>query len=260
MVTLFTLNKSFNFGLYSLKNGQKLIKGMNMNKQKNTLLKLMAPAFAGVLLLSACSSQQQKDISKGSSAGNATKSGAAKDGKGGAKSGKVGAGGASNARNTGNNKGGFGGNGGGANGQSNYDFRSGGKGGSGRADDSDITPAGLNDPNNLLSQRIIYFDYNKSSIRPEYMVILNTHAKLISKYPNLKARLEGHADERGSREYNVALSEDRARSVKRLMGAKGAPGSQMTILGYGEELPVVTGHNKKSWEKNRRVEIKYKNY
>lgn len=239
-----------------------------MKRQKNTLLKLMIPAFAGILLLSACSSQQQKEVNKGSGAGNVTKSGTAKDGKGGAKSGTIGAGGASNARNTGNNKGGRGGqgrggNGGGANGQSNYDYRSGrgnGQGGSARADDSDITPAGLNDPNNLLSQRIIYFDYNKSSIRPEYMVILNTHAKLLAKHPNLNARLEGHADERGSREYNVALSEDRARSVKRLMGIKGAQGSQMTILGYGEELPVVTGHNKKSWQKNRRVEIKYKNY
>lgn len=227
-----------------------------MNKQKNTLLKLMIPAFAGFLLLSGCSSQRQNNITKGSGAGKVTNSGTAKDG---AKSGTIGAGGASNARNTGNNKGGRSG----ANGQSNYDYRSGrgnGQGGSARTDDSDINPAGLNDPNNLLSQRIIYFDYNKSSIRPEYMVILNTHAKLLAKYPNLNARLEGHADERGSREYNVALSEDRARSVKRLMGLHGARGSQMTILGYGEELPVVTGHNKQSWQKNRRVEIKYKNY
>jgi len=221
-----------------------------MNKQKNTFLKLMIPAFAGVLLLSACSSQRQNiDSADGSTTGKGSDTTA-----GDSKTGTIGAGGASSAKNTGNN-------GGSNNGQSNYDYRSGAQGGSqGRVDDSDITPAGLNDPNNLLSQRIIYFDYNKSTIRPEYMVILNTHAKLLAKYPNLKARLEGHADERGSREYNVALSEERARSVKRLMGTKGARGAQMTILGYGEELPVVTGHNKKSWQKNRRVEIKYKNY
>ncbi len=230
-----------------------------MNKQKNTLLKLMIPAIAGILVLSGCSSQRQ-NLTEGSGAGKTTKSSTAKEG---AKSGTIGAGGASTASNTGNNKGGRGSKSG-ASGQSNYDYRSGrggnAQGGSTKADNSDITPAGLNDPNNLLSQRIIYFDFNQSSIRPEYMVILNTHAQLLAKYPNLRARLEGHADERGSREYNVALSEDRARSVRRLMGIKGARVSQMTILGYGEELPIVTGQNEKSWQKNRRVEIKYKNY
>ena len=120
--------------------------------------------------------------------------------------------------------------------------------------------AGLTDPNNLLSQRVIYFDYDKAAIRPEYMVLINTHAKLLTKFPNLKMRLEGHADERGSREYNVALSENRSKSVKRIMGAQGAGSRQMRTIGYGEEVPIVTGHSKKSWQKNRRVEIKYDNY
>ncbi len=124
----------------------------------------------------------------------------------------------------------------------------------------DITLASLNDPNNLLSQRIIYFDYDKSAIRPEYMVLINTHAKLLAKYPNLKMRLEGHADERGSREYNVALSEARSQSVKRIMALQGAQNSQMRTIGYGEEVPVVRGHNQESWQKNRRVEIKYDDY
>ncbi len=128
------------------------------------------------------------------------------------------------------------------------------------SDGRDLTLAGLKDPNNLLSQRIIYFDYNKSSIRPEYMVLLNTHAKLAAKFPQLKMRLEGHADERGSREYNVALSEQRAESVKRIMGTQGARGGQIRTVGYGEEIPVVKGQNQKSWQKNRRVEIKYDNY
>jgi peptidoglycan-associated lipoprotein len=125
---------------------------------------------------------------------------------------------------------------------------------------NDISLAGLNDPNNLLSQRVIYFDYDKSEIRPEYMVLINTHAKLLAKYPNLKMRLEGHADERGSREYNVALSEARAQSVKRIMGLQGARGSQMRTIGYGEEVPIVRGHSQQSWQKNRRVEIKYDDY
>ena len=73
-------------------------------------------------------------------------------------------------------------------------------------------------------------------------------------------RLEGHADERGSREYNVALSEARAQSVKRIMGIQGAKGFQIKTIGYGEEVPIITGHSQDSWQKNRRVEIKYDNY
>ena len=124
----------------------------------------------------------------------------------------------------------------------------------------DITLAGLSDPNNLLSQRIIYFDYDKAAIRPEYMVLINTHAKLLAKYPNLKMRLEGHADERGSREYNVALSEARSQSVKRIMSVQGPKNAQMRTIGFGEEVPIVRGHTKESWQKNRRVEIKYDDY
>jgi peptidoglycan-associated lipoprotein len=125
---------------------------------------------------------------------------------------------------------------------------------------NDLTLAGLNDPNNLLSKRVIYFDYNQASIRAEYMVLINTHAQLAAKFPQLRMRLEGHADERGSREYNVALSEQRAQSVKRIMGTQGARSGQIKTIGYGEEVPLVKGHNKNSWEQNRRVEIKYENY
>ena len=124
----------------------------------------------------------------------------------------------------------------------------------------DISLAGLSDPKNLLSQRVIYFDYDKAAIRPEYMVLINTHAKLLSKYPNLKMRLEGHADERGSREYNVALSDARSQSVKNIMVAQGPNSNQMRTIGFGEEVPIVRGHNASSWQKNRRVEIKYDDY
>jgi len=125
---------------------------------------------------------------------------------------------------------------------------------------NDISIAGLSDADNLLSQRVIYFDYDKSEIRPEYMVLINTHAQLAAKFPDLQMRLEGHADERGSREYNVALSEARAQSVKRIMGIQGARSGQIKTIGYGEEVPIVTGHTQNSWQKNRRVEIKYDNY
>ncbi len=220
--------------------------------------KLIVPVLIGIVALSGCSQNNARQNDPALKSTSKTTAGGAKTADG-AKTGSIKGGAASNAsqRSGAGRRGGAGrGNGGGK-----YAGGGQGRGGQGAYNrgDSDITPAGLNDPNNLLSQRIIYFDYNRSTIRPEYMVLLNTHAKLLAKNPNLKVRLEGHADERGSREYNVALSEDRARSVKRLMGTQGARNSQMTILGYGEELPLVSGHNERSWQKNRRVEIKYLN-
>lgn len=119
------------------------------------------------------------------------------------------------------------------------------------------TPAELNNPGSILAQRVIYFDFDSANIRPEYMNVLNAHASLLSAYPNLRVRLEGHADERGSREYNVALSERRGYSVLDYMQVKGTRTNQMDVIGYGEEVPADFGHNESAWSKNRRVEIKY---
>lgn len=119
------------------------------------------------------------------------------------------------------------------------------------------TPAELRNPNSILAQRVIYFDLDRSDIKPEYMNILNAHASLLTAYPNLRVRLEGHADERGSRDYNVALSERRGYSVLDYMQVKGTSSNQMEVIGYGEEVPAVFGHNEAVWSKNRRVEIKY---
>ncbi|QTR51240.1 peptidoglycan-associated lipoprotein Pal [Candidatus Thiothrix anitrata] len=119
------------------------------------------------------------------------------------------------------------------------------------------TPADLRNPNSILAQRIIYFDLDKSTIRPEFQNTLNAHASLLAAYPNLRVRLEGHADERGSRDYNVALSERRGYSVLDYMQIKGAKANQMEVIGYGEEIPAMFGHNEAAWSKNRRVEIKY---
>lgn len=115
----------------------------------------------------------------------------------------------------------------------------------------------LNDPNSILSRRVIYFAYDQSTIEPEYFEILDAHSELLASNPNLTVRLEGHADERGSREYNVALSERRAQSVKQFMDLKGVGAEQNQTVAYGEELPVDPGHNEAAWSKNRRVEIKY---
>jgi peptidoglycan-associated lipoprotein len=119
------------------------------------------------------------------------------------------------------------------------------------------TPAELRNPGSILAQRIIYFDLDRSDIKPEYMNVLNAHASLLAAYPNLRVRLEGHADERGSREYNVALSERRGYSVLDYMQVKGSSSNQMEVIGYGEEVPADFGHNESAWSKNRRVEIKY---
>jgi len=206
---------------------------MKSVKTKRILLPILLSTFA----LGACSqNQNEPDINVSSKDGSKTTAGS--------KNGTVGKGGASSVTSN----------------STKGDYLPNNNVTSNVSDGRDLTLAGLKDPNNLLSQRIIYFDYNQSSIRPEYMVLINTHAKLAAKFPQLKMRLEGHADERGSREYNVALSEQRASSVRRIMGTQGARSEQIRIIGYGEEIPVVRGHNQKSWQKNRRVEIKYDNY
>jgi len=119
------------------------------------------------------------------------------------------------------------------------------------------TPADLRDSRSILAQRVIYFGYNQANIAPKYREILDAHASLLRDFPNLNVRLEGHADERGSREYNVALSERRAFSVLSYMEIKGAKKSQADVVGYGEEIPANFGHGEATWGKNRRVEIVY---
>lgn len=124
------------------------------------------------------------------------------------------------------------------------------------ADDA-ITMENLQNPNSPLSKRIIYFDYDKATIKPEYQQVLNAHAKLLKQFPNIQVRLEGHADERGTREYNVALSEQRAKTVEWHLKGQGIAANQMDIIGYGEEKPARVSSNEQSWAENRRVEIRY---
>lgn len=111
------------------------------------------------------------------------------------------------------------------------------------------------DFSNPLSQLVIYFDYDSSDVRD--LDIANAHAQYLADNPSAKVRLEGHADERGTREYNVALSERRALAVKELMMFRGVRPNQITIVAYGEERPVAFGHDEIAWQANRRVEIVY---
>lgn len=105
--------------------------------------------------------------------------------------------------------------------------------------------------------RTIYFEYDRSEVRTEFIPVVRAHAELLASDSSKRVVLEGHADERGSREYNIALGERRAISVRRLLVASGASSNQIRMVSYGEERPAVIGHNEAAWSKNRRVEIRY---
>ena len=105
--------------------------------------------------------------------------------------------------------------------------------------------------------RTVYFEYDSSEVRSEFIPLISAHGELLASDSSRRVVLEGHADERGSREYNIALGERRAISVRRLLLSSGASNGQIRVLSYGEERPAVIGHDESAWNKNRRVEIRY---
>ena len=109
----------------------------------------------------------------------------------------------------------------------------------------------------LGSGNIVYFDYNSSEIRDDAIPLIMATAEQLSANPAAQLRLEGHADERGTREYNLALGEQRAQTVRDLIMLQGVSGNQIDIVSYGEEKPAVAGSGEQSWQQNRRVEIIY---
>ncbi len=106
---------------------------------------------------------------------------------------------------------------------------------------------------------IIYFDFDQSELRPEYADLLSQHANRLSNDSRTRIRLEGHADERGSREYNIGLGERRSQTVRRMFLIQGASTSQISTVSFGEERPAAFGSDEESYSQNRRVEIKYTN-
>jgi peptidoglycan-associated lipoprotein len=118
------------------------------------------------------------------------------------------------------------------------------------------TPADL-DTDACLRQRVVYFDFDKSEIKPEFQQIMACHAKYLQDRPSAQMRLDGNTDERGTREYNLGLGERRGNAVSSALQANGASASQMTVISYGKEKPVCRQHNEDCWSKNRRVEIVY---
>ncbi len=114
-----------------------------------------------------------------------------------------------------------------------------------------------NDPDGPLSVRVIYFDYDQSTVREEFRGTIEAHAAYLAGTPGVEISLEGHADERGSREYNLALGERRALGVRKQLVLLGASAGQIRAVSYGEERPATEGHDEESYALNRRVEILY---
>ena len=127
----------------------------------------------------------------------------------------------------------------------------------GTGDDELSGMSSLDDPTSLLSVRIIYFEYDSSDVKSEDRTTVEAHAAYLVANPDVIITLEGHADERGSREYNLALGERRALTVKRQMTLIGASPDQIRTVSYGEERPAIDEHDDYSWSQNRRVEIIY---
>ena len=108
-----------------------------------------------------------------------------------------------------------------------------------------------------LARKVIYFDFDKSEIKPEFADVVAAHARNLTSHPNLKMKLEGNTDERGTREYNIGLGERRAQAVRRALMLQGVAQSQITTVSFGAERPAVDGDTEAAWAQNRRVELVY---
>jgi peptidoglycan-associated lipoprotein len=123
--------------------------------------------------------------------------------------------------------------------------------------DKPLGAAALKDPGNILSRRSVYFDFDSNLVKDEFRPLVTAHARYLQQNPGAKMRIEGHADERGSREYNIALGQRRSEAVKQMMQLLGARPDQIESVSFGEEKPRSTGHDEASWAENRRGDIVY---
>lgn len=108
-----------------------------------------------------------------------------------------------------------------------------------------------------LANRVIYFDFDKSDIKPEFAEVIANNARNLNGKPALKVKLEGNTDERGTREYNIGLGERRAQAVRRALLLQGVAENQLTTVSFGAERPAIEGDDEAAWAKNRRVELDY---
>lgn len=134
-----------------------------------------------------------------------------------------------------------------------------GDGGMGQGGSMDGSAMGgaLGGPGASQENRVIYFEFDRFDVKPEYNAVLQAHGRYLSANPTSRLRLEGHADERGSREYNIGLGEKRAQAVRNVLLLQGAVADQIATVSFGEERPAVIGSDDEAWALNRRVEIVY---
>jgi peptidoglycan-associated lipoprotein len=109
----------------------------------------------------------------------------------------------------------------------------------------------------IMQDIVVYFEFDQATVLPEFNEMLSAHAEYLVGTPGASVRLEGHADETGSREYNIGLGERRAQAVRRILMLQGASASQLTTVSYGEERPAALGSDEESYSLNRRVELVY---
>lgn len=128
---------------------------------------------------------------------------------------------------------------------------------SGAAGGTDFSSYSLDDPNSPLSRRVIYFEYDSAEITDADQELLMQHSGYLVANPGQHITLEGSTDERGSREYNIGLGDQRALSVQRIMELNGVAPEQISVVSYGEEKPAAEGHSDAAWRLNRRVELVY---
>lgn len=141
-----------------------------------------------------------------------------------------------------------------------YDSTDGSARSSGSGDDDFMSGGEFSDPTapgGKLEVRVIYFEFDKADVDEASKALLVEHGSYMADNPGLDVRLEGHADERGSREYNIGLGERRAQAVRQILLLRGASSDQLNTVSYGEERPAVLGSDDEAWSLNRRVELVY---
>ena len=147
-------------------------------------------------------------------------------------------------------------------GQAGAGAAGGAAGNSGAITNTAIAPVDLSKPGTAMvapsGPRTVYFDYDSFAIKPEFQDVIETQARLIKADKNRKASIEGHTDERGGREYNLALGQKRSEAVRRALGLLGVADSQLEAVSFGKEKPAVQGNDEAAMAKNRRAEITYR--
>lgn len=139
----------------------------------------------------------------------------------------------------------------------------GGGAGAGGAGQSGVAPVDLSQSSRDVGSpvgvaRIIYFDFDSYTVKPEFQSLLEAHARYLKASSARKVMLEGHTDDRGGREYNLALGQKRAEAVRRSLGLLGVSDAQVEAVSYGKEKPAVQGNNESAFAQNRRVELSYR--